>query len=199
MKNSLYLFALIMSLLPGFHACAQTPVKDSADIAVSEGVLKLADWAKFDYRNQLDKAKTGDLEAVKALIDFHSVADGVDGINHGVTCLELIPVIGDETFASAIPVFKPKLKKLLLERLMLAQARTKKEALRQSLTNWAPASWAVLNDQPLPESPEKELKKRESVKASEAKAKATSIGAEEIKSDAKAPGSAPQGGGEIRN
>ncbi|MBK7940083.1 MAG: hypothetical protein IPJ82_24720 [Lewinellaceae bacterium] len=106
MKNSFFLFAVTF-LLPVIQACAQTPVKDSVDIAVSEGVLKLADWSKFDYLGNLAKAKTGDVEAVKALIDFHAVADGVDGINHGVTCLELIPVVGDEVFASAIPILNP--------------------------------------------------------------------------------------------
>ncbi len=169
MKSILFRSVIALLLLPSIHACAQNAPKDSADVAVSEGVLKLADWAKFDYTGQLAKAKTGDIEALKALIGFHTIADGVDGLNHAVTCLELIPVVGDETFASAVPVFKPNLKKLLLDRLILAQGRTRKEALRQSLTHWAPTTWAVLNDLPAPVNPEAEKKKMEAIKSGEIK------------------------------
>lgn len=169
MKSILFRTVIALLLLPSIHACAQNAPKDSADVAVSEGVLKLADWAKFDYAGRLAKAKTGDVEAIQALIGFHAVADGVDGLNHGVTCLELIPVVGDEVFASAVPVFKPKLKKLLLDRLILAQGRTRKEALRQSMTHWAPATWAALNDLPAPANPEAEKKKMEAIRAGEGK------------------------------
>lgn len=165
MNNKIFSFLIALLVAGSFQACAQNASKDSADIAVSEGVLKLAEWAKFDYMGQLSKAKTGDTEAIKALIGFHSIADGVDGLNHAVTCLELIPVAGDAVFASAAPVFKPGLKKLLLERLMLAQARTRKEELRKSMTDWAPITYAVLTDQPIPQDPEAEKKKREAMEA----------------------------------
>ncbi len=169
MKSILFRYAIILLTLPAVHACAQNTPKDSTDVYVSEGVLKLAEWAQFDYKGQLEKARTGDVEAIKALLGFHSVADGVDGLNHAVTCLELIPIVGDETFASAVPVFKPKLTKLLLDRLILAQGRTRKDALRNSLTHWAPATWAVLNGLPIPENPDAEKKKQDAIKSGELK------------------------------
>lgn len=119
-------------------------------MAISEGVLKLADWAAFKYKDVLTRALGGDVAAIKEFVEFHAVADGRDGLNHGVTCLELIFVVGDEVFTSGILMCKPKLKELLLERLVLAQGRSKSEALKQSMTEWAPYTWAVLNNLPVP-------------------------------------------------
>lgn len=110
-------------------------------------VLKTAEVAKFDYKTNLENAKKGDETAIHKMFDFHRVVDGVDGLNHAVTCLEIIPLAGDKACAAAAYRCSPNLRKLLIERLMLAQARTKKTFLRQSLTNWAPGTWAYLNGQ----------------------------------------------------
>lgn len=140
-------------------APAPTPVfADSLmrnyEIEVFQNVLKMADLASVKYMDVLAKAKTGDVTSMHQLLDFHRVVDGVDALNHAVTCLELIPVVGDAPFAAAVYRCPPKLKKLVLERLMLAQVRTKKTFLRQSLTNWAPMTWAYLNGQPIVTSPQ---------------------------------------------
>lgn len=110
-------------------------------------VLKVADLANFKYKDHLAHAKTGDVTSIYQLLDFHRMVDGVDGLNHAVTCLELIPLAGDKAFGAAVYRCSPNLRKLLLDRLMLAQVRSKKTFLRQSLTNWAPATWAYLNGQ----------------------------------------------------
>lgn len=112
-----------------------------------QNVLKTADLANFKYKDLIESAKTGDVTSIYKLLDFHRMVDGVDGLNHAVTCLELIPLTGDKAYAAAVYRCSPKLRKLLTDRLMLAQVRTKKTFLRQSLTNWAPATWAYLNGQ----------------------------------------------------
>jgi hypothetical protein len=115
------------------------------DVEVFQNVLKMADLVRFQYKDAVAKSKSGEIASMYKLLDFHRVVDGVDALNHAVTCLELIPLAGDQNFAAAVSICQPKLKTLLLERLMLAQARTKKTFLRQSLTNWAPVTWEYLN------------------------------------------------------
>lgn len=115
------------------------------EIEVFQNVLKMADFANFKYKDALASAKTGNVMSIYTLLDFNRVVDGVDALNHAVTCLELIPVAGDQVFGTAVELCAPKMKKVLLERLMLAQVRTKKTFLRQSLTNWAPYTWKSLN------------------------------------------------------
>ncbi len=136
------------------NSTSKTNIPDSLlqnyEIEVFQNVLKMADIASFKYKEVLSKAKTGDIGAIKQMLDFHKVVDGADALNHGVTCLELLSLAGDGQFASAVSLCKPKLKELVLERLMLAQGRTKKPFLRQSLTNWAPITWAYLNGIKIP-------------------------------------------------
>lgn len=117
------------------------------DVEVFQSVLKVADMIKFDYKEEVAKAKTGDIGAMYKLLDFHRIVEGVDALNHAVTCLELIPLMGDASFGSAVYPCHPNMKKILLERLMLAQVRTKKTFMRDSLTHWAPMTWAYLNGQ----------------------------------------------------
>lgn len=151
MKNEFVGWMLALLILPLVNAgCQNTPGGASGgDIEISPAALKTAEWAGFKYKDVLNKAKTGDLEALKQFIDFHSVVDGTDALGHAVTCLELIPVAGDYKFAQAVQASKPKLKELLRDRLTLAQGRTKKTELQQPLEKWAPNVYAALNGKPL--------------------------------------------------
>ncbi|MCC6414202.1 MAG: hypothetical protein IT270_21550 [Saprospiraceae bacterium] len=150
MKKVLLFSILALIVLPFVPVSSQTPVENSGPVEVSPSVLKTAEWAGFDYKGTLDKALAGEPIAIQNFIKFHAVVDGSEGIKHGVTCLELIPIVGDQAFAIASLNVNPKLHKLLLDRLMLAQGRTKKEALRQSMTNWAPLTWSVINGKGFP-------------------------------------------------
>lgn len=116
-------------------------------VEVFQSVVKMADMIKFDYNGEVAKAETGDIGAMYKLLDFHRIVEGVDALNHAVTCLELIPMMGDASFGAAVYPCHPNMKKILLERLMLAQVRTKKIFMRDSLTHWAPLTWAYLNGQ----------------------------------------------------
>lgn len=124
---------------------AVAPAPKNVHIEVSENVVKVADWANFKYREVLSAAKAGDQSAIKKFLEFSGTVDGVDALNHAVSCLELIAAASDFPFSMACVSLKPKLKKVLIERLMMAQVRTKKTDLRDSLTHWAPSTWAVLN------------------------------------------------------
>ncbi|MFN0037626.1 MAG: hypothetical protein ACKVUS_21395 [Saprospiraceae bacterium] len=119
------------------------------EVETFQGVLKMADLIGFKYNDVLAKAKTGDIDAIWQLLDFHRIVDGKDAQNHAVTCLEIIPLAGDMPFAAAVLQCSPKLKAAVLERTVLAQSRTKKGFLRQSMANWAPFTWASLNGQTL--------------------------------------------------
>lgn len=150
MRKVLLFSILALIASPLVQVDCQNSIENTGTVEVSASVLKTAEWSGFDYKGTLDKALTGNAIAIQNFIKFHSVVDGVEGISHGVSCLEMIPNVGDETFASACLNVNPKLFKIVLDRLMLAQGRTKKEALRQSLTNWAPLTWSVLNGNGLP-------------------------------------------------
>jgi hypothetical protein len=145
MKNWFFatmFFSLFVSALSGQNKAA------NSDIFVSPSVLSTAHWAGFKYKEQLDLARQGDMRAVEEILNFNGTVDGRDGLDHAVTCLELIPYSSDLAFAGALNKGKPALRKLMLERLILAQGRTKTETLRKPLSEWAPLTWAVLNGQP---------------------------------------------------
>lgn len=121
-------------------------------VYVSKNVLKTAEWADFKYNDVLKKSLTGDQTSIMSFVKFHAVVDGVEGVEHGVSCLEMIPLVGDQTFGSSILLSKPKLKTLLRDRLVLAQMKTQKAELKKPIESWAPITWAIMNGLPMPES-----------------------------------------------
>lgn len=158
MKKALFGWMLALLVAPLIDAGCQNASSSDAsknkkynqDIAISPGVLIVADWAKFDYKGVLAQAKAGNREAMVKFFEFHSVVDGTDGLDHGTACLELIPFVQDFDYAKAVQQCNPKLRKLMLERLQLGQSRTKNPALYEPIAKFAPNTWAALNDLPLP-------------------------------------------------
>jgi len=142
MRNTLLLTA-IFTLFAPIVLRAQEGAK--MDIDISSAVLKTADWAGYKYMENLDLAQSGDQKALRSFFEFSGTVDGTESLQHATTCLELIPFATDEKVGSVISSLKPNLKKILLERLTLAQGRTKKENLRKPLTEWAPNTWKALN------------------------------------------------------
>lgn len=133
-----------------------------------QNVIKTADLIKVQYKELVAQAKSGDVASMHKLLDFSRIVDGVDGLNHAVTCLEILPLMGDASFASAVSLCQPKLKKLILDRLILAQGRTKKTFLRQSLTNIAPLTWEQLTGEKKEQKPAAENIPQPSTKIPEA-------------------------------
>ncbi|MCC7507625.1 MAG: hypothetical protein IT259_20115 [Saprospiraceae bacterium] len=157
MKNAFLASMLMLLIVPMMEVGCQNTESAGAkplDIEVSPATLKTAEWADFKYNEILAKAATGDFKAIQQFFEFHSIVDGSDALGHGVSCLELIPVAGDFQVARVIQTLKPNLRKLLSERLVLAQGRTKKTELQKPLQEWAPDVWAALNGKPLPVVPD---------------------------------------------
>jgi hypothetical protein len=78
-------------------------------------------------------------------LEFSGTVDGTESLQHATTCLELIPLATDEKMGAVISSLKPKLKTILLDRIQLAQGRTKKENLIKPLQEWAPLTWKALH------------------------------------------------------
>ena len=131
---------LAATLLLFFSCEAPAP-----DVEVSDAVMRTAKTFNFDYLETLKKAKDGDMKSIAEFVRFHKYTDEIEGINHGVACLELILFATDATFATACNGLSVGVKKVLWERLQIAQARTKKEELRKPLKDWAPQTWRMLN------------------------------------------------------
>ena len=151
MKNSMLFCVLVCLLLPMVHVSCQSDTRSmqNNEVTVAPSLVKFAGQMGFKYQEVLAKAKKGDIESIKQLMEFHGTADGTDGLNHAQTCLELIPSATDIKVALACQNLKPKLKELLLERFALAQGRTKNTDLQKPMKEWAPSTWAAINNQPI--------------------------------------------------
>ncbi len=142
MKKVLLLNLIAFFLLP-LGAFAQKKVY------MSDDVQKTAAQIRFDYKGMVKKAAAKDESAVKQLFEFSRILDGAETIDHAVTCLELIPQATDEVVANAIAPLNPKLKKVLLQRMIQAQQQTTKADLKKPLEKWAPMTWDAINDRPI--------------------------------------------------
>lgn len=134
------LFALFVG--PMFNAGCQAP---EPEIVVTPSLLKLAETFDFPYMETLEKAKKGDINAIKEFIRFNRIADGADGLDHAVACLELIPIAGDMAFSQGCKSVTPNMRAYLAERLSMAQGRTQKTELQLAMKQWAPLTWEILN------------------------------------------------------
>jgi hypothetical protein len=141
--KSLFRTLICLCLLSPVMVQAQE-VKNE-DIQVFPAVVKTAEWANFKYMDVFNKAKSGDPRSIIQFLEFNSVVDGTEGLQHATTCLEMLPLLIDDLVGSGISGMKPKMKSLLLSRLQLAQGRTKKEALLKPIQEWAPFTWKALN------------------------------------------------------
>lgn len=139
-----HFFVLLVALFVGpmFNAGCQAP---EPEIVVTPSLLKLAETFDFNYLETLEKAKKGDINSIKEFIRFNRIADGTDGLDHAVACLELIPLAGDMAFSQGCRSVTPNMRAYLAERLSMAQGRTKKTELQAAMKQWAPLTWEVLN------------------------------------------------------
>lgn len=149
MKNSMIFCLALCLMFPFSRVRCQSDTHSTVigQITVAPSLVKFAGQMGFKYNEVLEKAKKGDIDAIKAMMEFHGTADGVDGLNHAQTCLELIPVASDLRVSQACRNLKPKLKELLIERFNLAQSRTQIADLKKPLKDWAPQTWGALNNQ----------------------------------------------------
>lgn len=158
MKKVFFNSLIILLLAPAFTTFGQK------DVFVSKAVLKTAEWANFSYKDVLKKAVAGDGKAITQFFKFNSAVDGVEAVEHNVTCLELIPLATDSKVANSLLFATPKLKKVVVDRMVLAQGKTQKANLKKPIESWAPKTWAVLNNLPLPNEPVDEKEMAEKMK-----------------------------------
>ncbi|MCC7246061.1 MAG: hypothetical protein IT269_10300 [Saprospiraceae bacterium] len=154
MKNPV--LTLVILLVTGFMATLSAqemtpPSMPKHKISIGDGMQRQAQWAKFDYTDVLERAKKGEYKAIKDFLEFSAVVDGVDALDHAVTCIELLQYASDYRYSSVLQILKPNLRNVLKDRFQLAQGRTKVEELSKPMAQWAPMSWAILNDQKAPE------------------------------------------------
>lgn len=136
MKKLIFYFSILF--VSGFQAGCQTKVDSASaakvnslgEISISDDALATAKWAKFDYIKTLDRAKTGDSLAVHELLEFHALVDHADAVGHSITCLELIPYVGDQKFAANLYNMPLNMRNLIRDRLMVAASKTKNESLK---------------------------------------------------------------------
>ncbi len=143
MKNTCFTILILLFLIPASIVFAQKNVYQSED------VIKTADQIEFRYKDVLKKATKQDSKAIIQLFEFSRILDGQEVLDHALTCLELIPEASDKVMAVSIEKLNSKLKKVSLDRLLKAQERTQKEALKKPIKSWAPYTWEALNNRPV--------------------------------------------------
>ena len=116
MKNSMLCCIMVCFMFPMVNGSCQNDAKSvrNNEVTVAPSLVKFATQMGFKYEQTLEKAKKGDLNAIKEMMEFHGTTDGTDALNHAQTCLELIPVATDDRIGLACQNLKPKLKTLLL-------------------------------------------------------------------------------------
>lgn len=126
-----------------------TAVTAQKNVYISDNVTKTADQIDFKYKDVVKKATSKDQEAVRQLLDFSRIVDGSEAAEHAITCLEIIPMAGDQLVAKVIVKLSPKLKKALLDRFVAAQGQTKQDKLKAPMETWSPYTWKALNNLPI--------------------------------------------------
>lgn len=189
MKKIFFSILTILFLAPSMVSFGQK-------VYVSKSVLKTAEWANFKYKEVLDKSIAGDIQALTSFFKFNSAVDGVEAIDHNITCLELIPLATDDKVATALLATNHRLRKLVMDRLVLAQGKTQKTELKKPLESWAPKTWAIISNKPLPAPQVSTEEMTDKMKAKEAARTPTGVSlkadeAQPVKIDA----DMPSGGG----
>ena len=118
-------------------------------VYLSKSVIATAQKINFDYKDAVKKAQNKDQKATVRLLEFGRILDGQELREHAITCLELIPNVGDWDMALAIQTTRPTFKKALMQWLTKAQKSTQKESLKKPIKKWAPYTWLALNEKPV--------------------------------------------------
>lgn len=181
------LFALLLGATTGCSqdapnkqngtSTSETPAAPAqgSDAAITPELIRLAEFAKMDYKATLAKCKKGDQQAIMEFFDFYRIVENKSAIEHSLVCLDMIATSGDGNVAEVCKGLKEKLKVMVREQLVAAQPKSANPALQKSMSEWAPKTWAALNNQVLSDpardaakSAEKEAKRKEGAGAKEA-------------------------------
>jgi len=121
------------------------------DAPITPELLRLSEFVKMDYAATLSKCKKGYKTALLEFFDFHRIVEEKSAVEHSLVCLDMIAASDDADVSEVCSSLKPKLKTLVLERLVAAQPKAAKPALQKPMSEWAPKTWAALNNLPIPD------------------------------------------------
>ena len=142
MRYALLLFALTFVTYPSFGWC-------EPKIEVAEETLHQAKDQNFKYEFILDKAESGDKEAIAALLRFDK-SDAAGALGHGVVLIELADLIGDKTFADVVRVQDFKTRRAVARYLEAGVAYTTNPRLQKPIRIGFPLTASALGQQSNP-------------------------------------------------
>ena len=111
-------------------------------ISVWEETSSQARNVEFPYVATLQRAESGDVNSIIALMQFH--ADAAGGLGHGIVLIELLDLVGEARFCEAIAQLSPPEKQSLALYLDAGIAYSSKPSLEQPLHERFPAVHAAL-------------------------------------------------------
>ena len=158
--------------------------KPGDDAPITPELLRLAEFAKMDYKATLAKCKKGDQQAIAEFFDFHRIVEEKSAVEHSLVCLDMIAASGDGNVAEVCKGLKDKLKVMVRERLAAAQPKSMKPELQKDMGEWAPKTWAALNNKILAD-PAREAAKNAEKAAKRQEGADASQGASEINASPK--------------
>ena len=124
-----------------------SPAADDNQVAeetVAEETLGVAKRHGLDYVATLAKAKAGDPQAVRTLIDFSEHVDAASALGHGVELVDLAVVLTDERFAAVVRG-EPEIRRQMVARLFDAGFDYHLQYSHGDFSKVLPATYAALN------------------------------------------------------
>ncbi len=159
MKNSLsFLFFVLFLSISLTPSCQSNKVSapGGKSVFISQDVLKTAKWAEFDYKTKLDQSLRGNVTAMQEFFEFMTYVDDKQRIEHAVTCLEIIPVVGDQVFSTAVQNLKPKFRDVFRAQIQIAMGKTENPEIKgKQITELYPYTWGALNHAPITDQSQK--------------------------------------------
>lgn len=141
-SNRIIAIAILLLIV---SSCTDNSCSDVANINVSELLIVSSNEQSYNYCELLTKAVKKDAKSVKmlSLLEF---SDAV-GYDHGSVIVDLILLIGEETYIDAIKDITPKEKSIIEAYVDVGLEYGNNQALKgQSLKVTFPILYSFLND-----------------------------------------------------
>jgi hypothetical protein len=116
----------------------------AAKTGVAEETLVVAKRHGLDYVATLAKAKAGDAQAVRTMIDFSDHVDAASSLGHGVELVDLAVALTDERFAGMVRD-EPEIRRQTVARLFEAGFAYHLHYSHGDFSKLLPATYAALN------------------------------------------------------
>jgi len=117
---------------------------ETSDNHVAEETVAVAQRRGVDYLATLAKAKAGDVEAVRTLLDLSDHVDAAASLGHGVALVDLSVALTDQRFASLVRN-APRTRRQRLARLFEAGCTYHSRYGHGDFPKILPATYAAVN------------------------------------------------------